>query len=346
MRPWKVIGLTLSLALACSGCTWSTFGFSPDNAHADSVNSGLNASNAGTMVLKGTAKSGNMVVSSPAVVTTGTNGHPTGTVYVGSEDGKLYTFDEFGSANCSATPKSCAPLWTATTGSEITSSPAVANGVVYVGSWDGKLNAFDAAGTVNCSGSPRVCAPLWTASTPQQVIGPPTVANGDVYVISNDGKLYAFDASGDSHCSGVPKTCLPLWTSDRNLADIESQTAAAPAVVSDIVYVPSDAGLVAYDASGTRSCSGTPVVCAPLWTGVFAGDTIANGGHVADASVAVSNGVAYINTYNLAVPAAGASVPCTERRPAVGLRRVRDHQLFRKSEDVPAPLDRIDREPS
>ena len=36
----------------------------------------------------------------------------------------------------------CAPLWTATTGGAVTSSPAVANGVVYVGSGDTKLHAF------------------------------------------------------------------------------------------------------------------------------------------------------------------------------------------------------------
>jgi outer membrane protein assembly factor BamB len=72
-------------------------------------------------------------VSSPAVAG--------GAVYIGSKDGKLYAFDAAGSTNCSGSPKTCQPLWTATTGAGIQASPAVANGVVYVGSFDHKLYA-------------------------------------------------------------------------------------------------------------------------------------------------------------------------------------------------------------
>jgi hypothetical protein len=63
-------------------------------------------------------------------------------VYVGSYDHKLYAFDAAGSTNCSGNPPTCSPLWTATTGSVLVSSPAVANGVVYVGSFDRNLYAF------------------------------------------------------------------------------------------------------------------------------------------------------------------------------------------------------------
>ena len=65
-----------------------------------------------------------------------------GVVYIGSDDVKLYAFDATGSSGCSGTPKTCAPLWTATTGGRIISSPAVANGSVYVGSDDLTLYAF------------------------------------------------------------------------------------------------------------------------------------------------------------------------------------------------------------
>ena len=66
-----------------------------------------------------------------------------GIVYVGGNNigptrptlGKLYAFDAAGTVNCSGTPKTCAPLWAATTGA-LWESPAVANGVVYVGSND------------------------------------------------------------------------------------------------------------------------------------------------------------------------------------------------------------------
>jgi hypothetical protein len=74
------------------------------------------------------------VQSSPAVAN--------GVVYVGSEDTKLYAFDAAGTTNCSGTPKTCNPLFTAATGGGVDSSPAVANSVVYVGSGDHKLYAF------------------------------------------------------------------------------------------------------------------------------------------------------------------------------------------------------------
>jgi len=79
----------------------------------------------------------------------------------------------------------CLPLWTATTGNWILSSPAVANGVVYVGSWDHKLYAFKADGRGQLT-----CLPLWTATTGNAIASSPAVANGVVYVGSD--KLYAF----------------------------------------------------------------------------------------------------------------------------------------------------------
>src|SRR5206468_496644 len=107
---------------------------------------------------------------------------------VGSQDGKLYAFDAAGNTNCSGTPKSCTPLWTASTATQqpgnIAGPPTVANGVVYVVALAG-MYAFDAAGTTNCSGSPKTCAPLWTTSTSgvDENIGiAPAVANGVVYV--------------------------------------------------------------------------------------------------------------------------------------------------------------------
>jgi outer membrane protein assembly factor BamB len=116
-----------------------------------------------------------------------------GVVYVGSVDAKLYAFDAAGVTGCAGTPKTCAPLWTATTGSAIGfSSPAVANGVVYIGSTDTKLYAFDAAGMTSCAGTPKTCAPLWTATTGSSILSSPAVANGVVYIGSNDNKLYAY----------------------------------------------------------------------------------------------------------------------------------------------------------
>jgi len=76
--------------------------------------------------LSSAATGNSIIASSPAVAG--------GVVYVGSLDGKLYAFSASGSTNCSGTPKTCTPLWTAATGTAIVSSPAVATGVVDFGS--------------------------------------------------------------------------------------------------------------------------------------------------------------------------------------------------------------------
>ena len=66
-----------------------------------------------------------------------------GVVYVGSGN-TLYALDAAGVVNCSGSPKTCTPLWSADTGGQVLSSPSVMNRLAYVGSGDGKLYAFDA----------------------------------------------------------------------------------------------------------------------------------------------------------------------------------------------------------
>ena len=216
------------------------------------------------------------VGSSPAV--------DNGVVYVASDDHKLYAFDAGGNANCSGVPKTCAPLWTATTGDQIMSSPAVAYGIVYVGSNDHKLYAFDAAGNTNCSGTPKTCAPLWTATTGDQVTSSPAYGNGVVYVGSDDHKLYAFDATGNTNCSGTPKTCGPLWT-----ATTGDRVRSSPAFANGVIYVGSDdQKLYAFDAAGATDCAGNPRTCSPLWS--FATDGAVR------SSPAVANDYVYIDT--------------------------------------------------
>ncbi|MGH8985420.1 MAG: PQQ-binding-like beta-propeller repeat protein [Acidimicrobiia bacterium] len=77
--------------------------------------------------------------SSPAVAN--------GVVYVVSNDGKLYALDAAGVSGCSGTPKTCGPLFSATTGPPTStfnsSSLAVAYGKVFIGSADDKLHAFE-----------------------------------------------------------------------------------------------------------------------------------------------------------------------------------------------------------
>jgi outer membrane protein assembly factor BamB len=203
------------------------------------------------------AATGGQVLSSPAVVN--------GLVYVGSGDGKLYAFDATGSTHCSGSPRKCTPVWTAATGAMIsTQAPAIANGVVYISSFDNKLYAFDAAGTTHCSGAPKTCTPLWTATTAGTGASA-AVAKGVVYVFVElpAEVLYAFDAAGSTHCSGVPKTCTPLWTASPGGSEGGFRP---PAVANGVVYVSGGQDLLGFDAAGSVNCSGTPRVCAPLWT--------------------------------------------------------------------------------
>jgi peptidoglycan/xylan/chitin deacetylase (PgdA/CDA1 family) len=200
-----------------------------------------------------------------------------GVEYVGSSDDKLYAFDAAGATNCSGSPKTCAPLWTAAAGGS--GSPAVANGAVFTG-----VGAFDAAGSTNCSGSPKTCQPLWTFAGAS---GDPAVANGMVYVGSSDNHVYAFDAAGATNCSGSPKTCQPLWSAT------VGGVVTSPAVANGVVYVSSynpqfSNALAAFDAAGTTNCSGSPKTCQPLWQWSQSTDV----GHVS--SPAVSTGSVYV----------------------------------------------------
>jgi outer membrane protein assembly factor BamB len=126
-----------------------------------------------------TATGGN-VFSSPAADGT--------TVFVGSEDDKLYALDA----------GTGAVLWSAPTGDLIQSSPAVAGGLVFVGSFDGGIYAFNAA-----DGSPA-----WKSGTNGVVFASPAVANGVLFVQSNAGYLYAYDAAG---CGSPVCSRLRRW---------------------------------------------------------------------------------------------------------------------------------------
>jgi outer membrane protein assembly factor BamB len=280
-----VFAFVFVFALVCAGCGWTKFGYDATNSRFNASASGINASNVGSLVLKGTAATGKAIESSPALATV--NGKFT--AFVASDSGELYAFDATGKTGCSGTPTTCNPLWSATISLMVInkSSPAVANGVVYIGSANGSLYAFDAAGNTNCSGTPKTCNPLWTATTGGAVQSSPTIVNGVVYVGSSDTKLYAFDATGTTGCSGTPKTCNPLWTGATG-AGIDQST---PAVANGVVYIGSfDNNLYAFDATGTTGCSGTPKTCNPLLTGTT-GNSVAS-------SPAVTSYAVYVGSYD------------------------------------------------
>jgi outer membrane protein assembly factor BamB len=194
-----------------------------------------------------------------------------GTVYVGASDGNVYAFDEAGHRNCSGTPTTCSPLWTAATGGiAVSYPPAVSNGVLYTGSDNAKLYAFDAGGQTNCSGTPTICNPLWTAAT--DGADSIAVSGGVVYVdgITGVGNVNAFDAAGQTNCSGNPKVCNALWT---------GLGSGQLAVANGVVYAASNNGMVALDAAGTTNCSSVTKICNPLWSagGSYGPPSVANG---------------------------------------------------------------------
>ena len=223
-------------------------------------------------------------------VSTGNGGSPAianGVIYI--TGGKtLDAFDATGSAGCSGTPKTCAPLWTAALSSP-GETAAVADGIVYVGTTYSGLYAFGATGTANCSTgtTAKTCAPLWIA--PINSAGALAVANGVIYAAAGS-TLYAFDAAASGNCpgTGTTKTCsrAPLWTS----AASTYVATGSLTVANGVVYITSSGGgLDAYDAAGSLNCSvsGTAKTCTPLWDHVTA---FTSGG-----SPAIVNGVLFVN---------------------------------------------------
>ncbi len=110
-------------------------------------------------------------------------------------------------------------------------------------------------------------------------VTPQAVVNGVLYV-SNASGLEAYSASGTTGCSGSPSTCAPLRSYATgalggNLGVLNSNIA----VVNGVVYASTSGGLEAFDAAGQSNCSGTPIVCQPLWTsaGTFGSPTVSNG---------------------------------------------------------------------
>jgi outer membrane protein assembly factor BamB len=199
-----------------------------------------------------------------------------GVVYVGSRTnggGGFDAFDAAGVTNCSGTPTTCAPLWTATTGAIWVGSPAVGNGDVYVTDLNFRVFAFDAAGVTNCSGTPKMCTALWMSDT-QTATSPPAVAGGVLYV-GTFNRLDAYDAAGIANCTGgSPRQCSPLWSGPMGT----SRTAAQPAVANGLVYAEYETTISVFDATGSTNCSGTPKTCTPIWTEPGVGSGIVTNG--------------------------------------------------------------------
>ncbi|MGN7382620.1 S-layer homology domain-containing protein [Paenibacillus sp. SAFN-117] len=160
-------------------------------------------------------ETGDMLESSPAIGSDGT-------VYVGSNDGKLYALDPH------AEDEAGRVKWFYDTGGWIVSSPALgADGTIYVGSHDGNLYALDSHASDDAD---RV---NWFYETGDWIASSPAIgADGTIYVGSYDGKLYALDphASGDAD--------RVKW-----IYDVEDWIVSSPVIDSaGIIYVGSYEG--------------------------------------------------------------------------------------------------------
>src|SRR5271157_1831412 len=106
----------------------------------------------------------NAVYSSPTVAND--------TVFVGSNDGRLYAFDLNGNEK-----------WNVSLGGAIYSSPAVDGDLLFVGSTNNNVYAINLTDR-------RI---IWSVPTAAPVYSSPVFANGNVYVGSDSGYLYSIN---------------------------------------------------------------------------------------------------------------------------------------------------------
>ncbi|MGZ4796188.1 MAG: outer membrane protein assembly factor BamB family protein [Acidimicrobiia bacterium] len=112
----------------------------------------------------------------------------------------------------------------------------------------------------------------------------PTVANGIAYFGASDKKLYAVDAAG---ACVATDTCARRWTATTG----GSLEFGSPAVGDNRVFVGSeDRKIYAFAADGATNCSGTPLVCTPLWSGTT--------GSPIQSSPTLAGGTVYVTSTN------------------------------------------------
>ena len=263
---------------------WSQVGYGPDRTGYQPDETTIGLGNVGSLAAARTYATGGSP--SPPLLVDG--------ILYSDSGGQLQAFDATGMTDCSTAPVNCTPLWTAATA--YFDGMTVADGEVFVTDDEG-VQAFDAAGSTDCSGTPTVCSPLWATST-HTVTGPafspgsgsPVVANGVLYVpgygdglaLAQGGAyVSAFDPAGSTDCTGSPKVCVPMWTTTG--PPTSTGNSGSPAISNGVLYI-ADGTLFAFDAAGSTDCSGTPTVCAPLWTAsltssgpTYAAPSVANG---------------------------------------------------------------------
>ena len=154
---------------------WAMFGHDPQHTGRSPYNGPINPQ------LKWAFSTGADIKSSPAIGSDST-------IYVGSNNGKIYAFNPNGRKK-----------WELATGDEIVSSPAIgADGTIYVGSGDGEIYAVAPDWRIK-----------WTVTTGDRIISSPSIGgDGTIYIGSGDGKLYAVAPNGSIKWSATTRDAI------------------------------------------------------------------------------------------------------------------------------------------
>lgn len=172
------------------------------------ANCSIQSSSFSAITARWTYTTGGYISASPAIGTDGT-------IYIGSQDTKLYAINPNGSKK-----------WEFNASSYVVSSPAIgADGTIYVGSYDQKLYAINPDGT-----------PKWNFTTGNVINASPAVAaDGTIYVGSD--KLYAVNPNGTQK-----------W-----VFALAGWSGTSPAIATDgTIYLTGSAVIYAVNPNGTQ----------------------------------------------------------------------------------------------
>lgn len=196
-------------------------------------------------------------------------------------DARDTRFNAFDGPISTANAGTLVKRWSASLGP--VSAVRVARGQVFASSGF-NIFAFDEAGKSGCAGTPKRCSPIRTypPSGPNPSLGQAFSISGSTLFAWDSNTdvantwpedLLAFDAAGISGCDAV--ACAPLRRYDTPRQDLNTPSLTSPVVESGVLYVIGTSNtnntVYAFDAAGVRNCSGSPVVCQPLWRGAIPG---------------------------------------------------------------------------
>ncbi|MGZ6912674.1 MAG: hypothetical protein ACXVJS_14045 [Acidimicrobiia bacterium] len=299
----RALGLiAVVLVVAAAGCGWARPRFDAGNTGNNPFESAITAGNVSQLERRFVAGSSTPDVVPTAVVArghlyvggsparvydaAGLAGCPSGTPRVCSPQWSLDTYgepdvigstlylgligyDADGTINCAGAPKICTRVFSEAHGSAPNGStdPNALHLTARVLSGHGgehvSMDGYDAP----CAPDPAPCPLRWSGALGDGanggVIGGPAVAAPRVFasysaVGAPHGTLFAYDGTTGQSASVLWSASLPGVGG--------TPIAVADGVVVTTVQAGAVSELVAYDAAGSKNCSGTPVVCQPLWT--------------------------------------------------------------------------------